>query len=56
MQAIKGAFVTIKYTGLPDILMVFQQNKKLKGFSTPVRRSITFSMMVLLQANPHVWI
>lgn len=55
MQAIKGAFVTIKYTGLPDILMVFQRNKELKGFSTPVR-SITFSMMVLLQANPHVWI
>ena len=36
MEAIKSAFVTVKCTGLPNILMVFNGNKRFKGFGKPV--------------------
>lgn len=39
MQAIKGAFVTVKYTGSPNTFMVFNDTKRFKGFSKLVEEN-----------------
>ena len=55
-QAIKGAFVTVKYTGSPNIFMVFNETSDSKDSVNQLRGKWTFCTSLLLQVNIRVWV
>ena len=48
MQVIKGAFVTVKYTGSPNTLMVFNDTSDSKDSVNQLRGKWTFCKSLLL--------
>lgn len=51
MEAIKSAFVTVKYTGLPNIFMAFNETRDSKDLVNQLRGKSTFCERLLLKVN-----